>query len=621
MASQVGEDGRVRRAIAPAAFVSGLAFLLVNNAVWVRRQVLEFPPPWDQALYLRLSLQCARALREGGLPALYHELVTGNRHVAPLFPLTAGLFHALLSESRMVAYMTNGLWLLVLLLSVRGLARALYGARAGALAVFVAATFPGIVNLSRDCQMDFPGASFVALGMWALARSDRLRDRSWTALAGAALGLTALAKAMSVAFFAPPLIWAAWSGARRRDTPPARQAVSLGLLLGTAALVAAPWYVPNLADVAWYLLYYGFLEGAVPYRAAGAGTFTIRNLGYYPLTIVNHGISFLYASLLLAVFVARTGGEGGPRGRPQGRGLLGAWIVGGGLILTLVPNKGGDHYVLSLLPGLAVLLAGRIAAIASARLRAAAVAAAIAIGSFNYAGLTYGAAYPPRVVRAGLLEIVSLQFPAYVAFRASLGPGPGRPWPVHETVAALGRDAGDLRARAASSPQVLARLEQARRAGDRAYLAAAYRLLLKREPDSLGIAAYLTDLRAGTQSHDHVLESMRLSAEYRERPLRVLVVPDHAVFNASTLLYQAVLERRPLVFEGPRAGLDSPEGPWGFDAAIVKQGGDQGLRHVLPDVERLAATLGRETALQPLGDGFACPDGSRLQIVAPSGLP
>jgi len=87
MASQGAGKRGARRAIAPIGFVFGLAFLLANDAVWVRRQVLEFPPPWDQALYLRLSLQCGRALRQGGLAALYHEAVTGNTHVAPLFPI------------------------------------------------------------------------------------------------------------------------------------------------------------------------------------------------------------------------------------------------------------------------------------------------------------------------------------------------------------------------------------------------------------------------------------------------------------------------------------------------------------------------------------------------------
>lgn len=620
MASQGAGQGGARRAIAPVGFLLGLAFLLGNDAVWVQRQVLEFPPPWDQALYLRLSLQCGRALREGGLAALYHEAVTGNTHVAPLFPLTAGVAHALLGESRTVAYMTNALWLLVLLLSVRGLARALYGPPAGALAVFAAATFTGIVHFSRDCQMDFPAASLVALGMWALARSDRLRDLRWAALVGAALGLTALAKAMSAAFFAVPLIWAAWSGARRRETPPLRQVAALGLALAVGLLVAAPWYVPNLADVVLYLLYYGFLEGAAPYRASGPGTLTIRNLGYYPLTIVNHGTSFLYAALLLAVCAVRRRREGGG---PQGSsrcGLLAAWIAGGCLILTLVPNKGGEHYVLSLLSGLAVLLAGRIAGIASSRVRGAAAAAAVAIGCFNYAGLTYGPAYPPRLVKAGPLEIVSLQFPSYVGFRASLEPGPGRPWPVHDVVATLAQHAADLRALPASSVQAHARLQQARLAGDRAYVATAYRLLLKREADVPGTAAYLADLRNGL-GYEHVPESLRLSDEFRERPLRVLVVPDHSVFNASTLLYQAVLERRPVVFVGPQAGLDSPDGLWDFDAAIVKRGGNQGLPHALPDVERLLVELDRGGPPRRLGDAFACPDGSLVEIVVPSALP
>jgi hypothetical protein len=621
MASQGAANDSARRAIVLLGFASWLAFLLANNAVWIRRHVLAFPPPWDQALYLRLSLQCARALRAGGAAALYDELVTGSRTVAPLFPLTAGLFHALFSsESRMVAYLTNGLWLLVMLASVRGLARTLYGPRAGALAVFVASTFTGIVNLSRDCQMDFPGAALVALGMWALARSDRLRGLGWTAACGAALGLAALAKAMAVAFFAPPLVWAAWSSARRHAMNPSRLAARLGLLFAAATIVAAPWYAPNLGEIGWYLLYFGFLDGAAPYRATGSETLTMRNLGYYPLMLVNHGMCVPFAVLLTAVGAARASRSARPAS-VDARGLLGAWIVGGLLVLTIVPNKGGERYVLSLLPALAVLLAGEIVALESGRLRAVATSAALAIGAVNYCGLTYGPAYPPWVVNAGPFEVVSHQFPHYVVFRASLEPGPGRPWPVPETIAALARQAGELRARPARDPRVLEQLRRFGQAGDPEYIAAAYRLLLKREPEAEGVAAYLADLRAGALSHDGVVESISLSDEYRERPLRVLVVPDHSVFNASTLLYHAVLERRPLVFEGPRAGLDSRDGLLGFDAAILKRGGNQGLPHVVPDVERLAGELRRDSSLRVLGDAFDCPDGSRVEIVVASALP
>jgi hypothetical protein len=614
-------------AIGPLGFVLWLGFLLVNNAVWVRRYVLEFPPAWDQALYQRLSLQCARALVEGGAPALYHELVTGNRQVAPLFPLTAGLLHAWLSEARSVAHLANGLYLAPLLAAVAGLARTLYGRRAVPLAVFVASTFPGIVNYSRDCQMDFPGAALVALGMWALARSDRLRRPGWTAGAGALLGLAALAKAMAAVFFVAPILWLAWSAARGPDVPPYRPLYRMLLALAAAALVAAPWYAPNLAEITGYLLYYGFLEGAAPYRAAGPETLSIRNLAYYPLAVVNHGISFLCATSWLAVGVARAArGSRAPdtarwSAATSGRGLLAAWIAGGYVILTVVPNKEGERYVLSLLPALAVLLAGAIATIASRPLRSGFTAAAVAIGAFNYAGLTYGPAYPARAVSLPPLEIVSHEFPHYVAFRESLGPGPGRPWPIRDAFAALEQRAGELRARPARDPHVLERLGRARRAGDREYVAAAYRLLLKREPEASGVAAYVADLRRGALTHEGVVESIRLSDEYRERPLRVLVVPDHPALNASTLLYYAVLERRTLGFEGPRAGLESRDGLLDFDAALVKQGGSQALPHVVGDVERLRAELRREAGAQALRPAFPCPDGSQLEIVVASGLP
>jgi hypothetical protein len=623
MASQSTAEDSARgwTPMAKLGLVLWVAFLLVNNAYWVRRHVLEFPPPWDQALYLRLSLQCARALGEGGVPALYHELVTGSRHVAPLFPLTAGLLHAALSEARIVAYMANGVYLAAMLAGVAGLAGTLYGRRAVPLAVFVASTFTGIVNYSRDCQMDFPGAALVTLGMWTLARSDRLRRPVWAAGAGAWLGLAALAKAMVVVFFAAPVLWIASSRDREPDAKPVRPIYRVLLVLAAAALVAAPWYAPNLTEITGYLVYYGFLEGAAPYRAAGPETFSFRNFAYYPLAVVNHGISFLYAALWLAASVAGATGRPAPadRGRAtSGRGLLAAWIVGGYLILTLVPNKEGERYVLSLLPACAVLLAGGIASLAPRR-RAAFTFAALAIGAFNYGGLTWGPAYPARSWSLPPFEIVSHEFPHYVAFRNSLGPG--RPWPVGDAMVALEEAAAALRASPAQDPQVLERLESARRAGDREYVSAAYRLLLKREAEEGGVAAYLADLRRGALSHEGVVESLRLSDEYRERPLRVLVVPDHPALNASTLLYYATLERRALGFEGPRAGLDSRDGLRDFDAALVKTSGSQALPHVLPDVERLRTQLRREMGTRTLGSGFPCPDGSRLEIVVASGLP
>ena len=105
------------------------------------------------------------------------------------------------------------------------------------------------------------------------------------------------------------------------------------------------------------------------------------------------------------------------------------------------------------------------------------------------------------------------------------------------------------------------------------------------------------------------IESIFRSEEFRQRPLRVLVVPDHRVFNAATLQYLAESERRPLSFRRVAQGDDIAEA----DAAILKEGGPQG-----PWPNDIVPPEILETIESRAGDsmGFRCPDGSRILVLS-----
>jgi hypothetical protein len=130
------------------AILVGLCVL--GNLFWLRRHFLTIPPPWDQAFYLYMGIRYLWAFSDDGLGALISEFINLSPDVAPLFPLTTLPLYVLFGPSRLVAYMTNAVYLLGLLWGVYLLGAHIYTRRAGVLAAFIMATFTATVNYSRD---------------------------------------------------------------------------------------------------------------------------------------------------------------------------------------------------------------------------------------------------------------------------------------------------------------------------------------------------------------------------------------------------------------------------------------------------------------------------------------
>ena len=174
--------------------------------------------------------------------------------------------------------------------------------------------------------------------------------------------------------------------------------------------------------------------------------------------------------------------------------------------------------------------------------------------------------------------------------------------PMSEALQAL----SELREKSLSPSELESFVESTRALDDEAFVDAAYREWLRREPDPAGRTAYVESL--GGRSRMEVIESILRSEEFRLRPLRVLVVPDHRVFNAATLQYLAESERRALSFRRATRIEDLAEA----DAAILKEGGPQGPwpnSIVSPEILETIETRGGD------GAGFPCPDGSRILVL------
>jgi hypothetical protein len=541
--------------------VAWTALLTFLSSLWTERQ-FELPPAWDHALYLSMSLRFHRSLEEEGTEALARRVLHEPSPVAPLFPLSTVPLYRTFGESREVAQLTLAPYLFLLLLGT-----ALLGAEASpsslALSVFLVSTFTGVVNFSREYMMDLPAAAMVTLCLAVLAR--RGPGLPAGLLAGAAL----LTKVLAGIFLVGPLAQAALGGEKRR----------LPVFALAVLAVAGLWYGSHLADVFDYVRDYGFGEGSIPFRSSS-------NPGYYLMVLVTQGMGwFAFAVFALSMVLAWR------RVRPDA--FLLVWLASGTVLLTVLPNKGGERYVLALLPPLAALGARAIARIEPTSVRRALVLSALGAGTLNFAGITWPSAL------SSWTHHHHRPFPHAIP----LEDRELRGWPTTEVLRAL----TELR-RTEPSPGALSSfVEDSSGLGDEAFVESAYREWLRREPDPAGSKAYVESL--STRSRMELVESLVRSEEFRLRPLRALVVTDHRVFNAATLQYLAESERRPLSFRRAISEGDVATA----DVAVIKEGGAQGpWPDSAPPSEVVDAVRNRERD----GTAFPCPDGSRILLLS-----
>ena len=342
-------------------------FCTIGNIVWLQRNLLTLPPPWDQAWYLRMSLRYYHSLWDGGPLLLFKEFVSLSPDTAPLFPLTTVPMYLLFGPTRLIAHLTNSCYLLLLLLAIYRLGEHIYGQRVGILAALFTATFTAVVNFSRDYMLEFPSAAFVTLGLCAMIRSDDFEQRSWALKFGVFAGLAVLTKTMAGVFFIGPMLYSLGRAIRQGRL---NSALLFNVLLAVsgAVIVAGVWWGPNLHTALRYLIFFGFREGSVPYSEGGSGILTLKNLSHYFYSLVGYGTSFFYALLFALLILLRvvirvfrwTRKTAGETHRDLKEGYLWIWLVIGYAILTVVPNKGGERYALALLPPIALLLAGSI---------------------------------------------------------------------------------------------------------------------------------------------------------------------------------------------------------------------------------------------------------------------
>jgi 4-amino-4-deoxy-L-arabinose transferase-like glycosyltransferase len=631
LAQPLGKTPRQKRDLSRGAvlgfFIGVLLCCSIGNIVWLGSHWLTFPPPWDQAFYLYMGLRYLHALVDFGPVAGFREFIHLSTDVAPLYPLTTVPLYLLFGPSRLVAYLTNLGYLGLLLGGIYLLGAHLYGRSAGLLAAFIAATFTATVNYSRDYLLEFPATAFVTLGMYAMLRSEAFRHRTWCLVLGALAGLSVLTKTMTGVFFIGPVVLALTAVVWRQQLS---AAVLKNFLLSVVVgmLVAAIWWGPNFRTAFGYLIYYGFQAGSVPYNKGGAGILSLETLSYYALHLMNDGLSFLYALLFvgLIMLVGTKALLGADRGNfdeatvqpkpPRQAGYLWAWLLVGYIILSLVPNKGEERYAQPLLPPIALIISGAIMTIGHSWLRRTVMGLAVIIGGVNYLGLTYGLpGLPPRLSFSSV-AIISHEYPHYSWVRGKIPQTSDNQWPIAAILATLteltnrhrARETAELRHRfrmTVQEPSVAEDVQQI------------YRVILRREPDKRGFQKHTTAVSAGRLSREGLIDLLRANAEFTHQRARVLVVPDHPSFNASTLRYYAEAERHPLSFFHILDGSIDAKRLQMYDFVLAKSSGYQGPEFSTQYTAQIQAHVEREASgFVLLPQRFSFPDDSHIVLFA-----
>jgi 4-amino-4-deoxy-L-arabinose transferase-like glycosyltransferase len=417
----------------------GVALLSAISYHWTTRNFANIPPPWDQGLYLWMAFKYWNALMDGGLRALSQAWLFLIQSRGTLFPLSTLASFFVFGPSFDAAYLTNALYLGVMLISVFKTAELIGGWRAGFLGALICATTPALINYSRDYLLDFPMAAVITAAIYTLLRSDLFQERWYCLAFGGWSGLALLVKPMAAAYLFPLAVYvfvvaSALPERRGRLLP------SVGLAVVGFGLVAAPWYSVNLVPALGNLVSAGFGASSVPYRDAGEAVFTWKNVSYYPRFVLGYGLGLPYAILFLSLAIWRgvnTWREGKLINRnwrlrlARPSSILVVWLLTMYVVLTLTPNKDRERYALALLPTVAVLSPCWIRALSPPPLRAVVTTGAVVIALFNYWALTFGVAALPREVQWNGVTLLSQEHNLKRWFPYQ------QRWPIHDALATL----------------------------------------------------------------------------------------------------------------------------------------------------------------------------------------
>jgi len=361
---EAGHDVAARRLVrtrAAALAVAGIVCVtLVVHVVWLVRFRRGYVTEWDESGYLQFALSNFDALHDQGLWA-FVKTVGGRGTFGPLLPFVTSLAYPIVGRSIFAGLLVLPLFFAGLVAATFALARRLVSDSWAVVAALAVAAMPAVIDYTRLFHFALPATACMTAALWALLRSDGLRRARWAAAFGLFVGLTLLARTMTVAFL-PGLALAAATQFLVGAPEVRLKLRNLGVAAGTAALVAGPWYLRNARSLYDLFRGTGYGEGAVPfgrhYPVASWGYWTKElrlDLSYLTLPLAAALlICFVLAWVYLIVRRPQVSLRRPWSARAAGVLALALVVLEGYIALTSSRNE-GTGFPLPWLPALVVL--------------------------------------------------------------------------------------------------------------------------------------------------------------------------------------------------------------------------------------------------------------------------
>jgi 4-amino-4-deoxy-L-arabinose transferase-like glycosyltransferase len=298
--------------------------------------------PWDEAL----SAERAREMLVTGDWLTPHFQYVPDFNKPPLYYWLTAIFFKLFGIDELTVRLGSALLALGCLALCQRAASRLGGTpAAGLLAMWLLASNPHWINLTREGRLDSGMALGMALCLALLLRRPKRPRDPW--LAGVALGLAMLIKTpLALAILFPAalglVIEGRWRDAWRR----------LALALAVAAAIALPWYGAQLALWGWTYVRQFFIGQHWSQFLNRFGR--PEETPWYFLAQWAGRAPFSFAALVLAAVLAG-------RRRREERALAAWWLAAAMLLGTLSLSRVKyNHYLVLIYPFAAVCSAAAI---------------------------------------------------------------------------------------------------------------------------------------------------------------------------------------------------------------------------------------------------------------------
>lgn len=300
-------------------------------------------------------------------------------HAAPHCPnfvyFTTSLFYFVFGRTLFVAKMSNWLYIFILLVSVYLIGKRISSGFVGINSAFLVFMYPLVFESSRQYGLDLPLTSMVALGVWALLKSNNFANSKYTVLLGLIAGVSMLVKGHAVFFLAPPVLYVLYENYKQKSIN--RNLLNIGMFFLIAGLISSLWWGIHLKEAVH------FLRECFDFHMLQPNRYSFNEIIKPVKMLVFSSISLPLFSLFLPCFYLFV------KSKVEQKSACIAWLVAPVLVVFVFSVR-WPRYLMPVLPVIAIISSWGISRIKNAKFKTTILVAVMVFPSIQFCFLTFG---------------------------------------------------------------------------------------------------------------------------------------------------------------------------------------------------------------------------------------